>query len=97
MYADSQTPISADGFFYTRSTTYPAALADFARGFALLEKLSCDVLLTPHPGASRLFERLAARDSGAASALVDRDACRRYATASREQLARRVASEAEKR
>ena len=37
VYADSQTPISADGFFFTRSSTYPTALDDFERGFAMLE------------------------------------------------------------
>lgn len=96
VYADSQSPISADGFLFTRNTTYPSALADFARGFATLERLRCDVLITPHPSGSRLFERLAARDQAvpaAGSALVDPEACRRYAAAARAQLARRVASE----
>lgn len=96
VYADSQTPVSAEGFFFTRSRSYPSVLEDFARGFAVLERLRCDVLLTPHPGASRLWERTAARDSGAAHALVDPDACRRYAATARQQLARRVASEATK-
>lgn len=93
VYADSQTPVSADGFYFTRSTTYPAALADFAHGAAVLEQLRCDVLVTPHPGASRLWERITARDSGDASALVDAGACRRYAASAREQVAKRVATE----
>jgi metallo-beta-lactamase class B len=94
VYADSQTPISADDFHFTRSSTYPSALADFARGFALLERLRCDVLLTPHPGASTLWERVEAAGRGATPALVDPDACRRYAASARAQLARRVAAEA---
>ena len=93
VYADSQTPVSADGFFYTRSQSYPSALADFARGFALLERLKCDILVTPHPGASGLWERVSARDAGKPDALVDGEACRRFTAAAREQLARRVASE----
>lgn len=93
VYADSQTPISADGFSFTHDTTYPGALADFERGFAVFERLPCDVLLTPHPGASGFWERIAARDSGATDALVDAGACRRYAAASRRQLAERVAKE----
>jgi metallo-beta-lactamase class B len=87
VYADSQTPVSADDFLFTRSMTYPAALADFARGQAVLEGLWCDVLVTPHPSASRLWERVAS------GTLVDRDACRRYAAAARAAVARRVASE----
>jgi metallo-beta-lactamase class B len=83
VYADSQTPISADGFLFTRSTTYPAALQDFARGHAVLERVRCDILLTPHPGASSLWERIAAQGSGDAPALVDSEGCRRYADAAR--------------
>jgi metallo-beta-lactamase class B len=96
VYADSQTPISADGFSFTNSTTYPAALQDFARGHAVLERLRCDILLTPHPGASSLWERVAAqagRGAGGAPALVDSEGCRQYAATARKQLARRVAAE----
>jgi metallo-beta-lactamase class B len=87
VYADSQTPVSADDFHFTRNDTYQSVLADFARGFAVLEGLPCDVLLTPHPGASRLWERVAA------DSLVDGEACRRYAAGARAALARRVATE----
>lgn len=85
--------LSADDFHFTRNTTYPSAIADFERGFAVLERLQCDILLTPHPGASALWERLAARDAGTAGALIDFEACSRYAAASRQRLARRIAAE----
>ncbi len=87
VYADSQTPVSADNFFFTRSTTYPTVMADFERGHAVLEHLSCDILITPHPSASNLWERI---DAGT---LVDTVACERYATSARAALARRVARE----
>jgi metallo-beta-lactamase class B len=87
VYADSQTPVSADGFLYTRNTTYPGALADFARGQAAIAALPCDVLVTPHPSASRLWERVAA------GTLVDRNACRDFAASARASVARRAASE----
>ena len=93
VYADSQTPVSADGFSFARSRSYPSVLADFERGFAVLERLRCDVLLTPHPAASRLWERMAARADGAAPALVDPGACRGFVATARQQLARRLASE----
>ena len=94
VYADSQTPVSADDFLFTRNTTYPTAIADFEHGHAALEHLACDVLLTPHPGASAVFERLAARDAGAASpALVDAGACKRLAATARAALAKRIATE----
>jgi metallo-beta-lactamase class B len=97
VYADSQTPVSADDFMFTRSAAYPTALADFERGFGVLERLRCDVLLTPHPDASALWARVAARRRGQADALVDPEACRRYAAAARAQLARRVADERARR
>jgi metallo-beta-lactamase class B len=50
VYADGQTPVSADDFFFTRSTRYTTGDANFARGLATLDNLPCDVLLTPHPG-----------------------------------------------
>lgn len=92
VYADSQTPVSADGFLFSRSARYPAVLADFARGQATLESLPCDVLLTPHPGASRMWERIAA-DGTPTDSLVDRGACARYARDARQMLAQRLERE----
>jgi metallo-beta-lactamase class B len=86
VYADSQTPISADGF---RFSDAPTAVAGFERGFATLEALSCDILITPHPGASALWERLEKGPTG----LVDREACKRYAATARQALARRLERE----
>lgn len=87
VYADSQTPVSADGFLYTRSSTYPGGVTDFERSHTVLEGLPCDVVLTPHPGASQLWERIEA------GRLVDPEGCRRYAASARQALARRVAQE----
>jgi metallo-beta-lactamase class B len=92
VYADSRTPVSADGFRYSDGP-YATAVADFERGAALLERLPCDVLVTPHPGASSLWERIVAGPEG----LVDATACRRYAAAGREQLRRRLEREAGER
>ncbi|HEX4932582.1 MAG TPA: subclass B3 metallo-beta-lactamase [Gemmatimonadaceae bacterium] len=93
VYGDSQSAISADGFLYTRSPTYPEGLADFAAGFAALESAACDILVTPHPEASGLWERLARREAGERDALRDVGACKRYAAGARERLAQRVERE----
>ncbi|HEX7018651.1 MAG TPA: subclass B3 metallo-beta-lactamase [Gemmatimonadaceae bacterium] len=93
VYADSQTPVSAAGFEFTRDTTNSMALYDFQRGAAVLDRLGCDVLLTPHPDASHFWERVDARDGEDPSALRDPQGCRRLAATAREQLARRLASE----
>lgn len=84
VFADSQTPISADGYRFSERTD----LDSFESGYALLEALPCDILITPHPGASAFWQR---RDSPVG--LVDAEACRRYADSARGQLARRLASE----
>lgn len=93
VYADSQTPVSSDDFRFSDSSTYPTAVADFERSFALLETMPCDVLITPHPEASSLWQRLAAgRD-----ALIDAEGCKRYAARAREQLRRRLERERQQR
>jgi len=93
VYADSQTPVSADEFLFTRSAAYPDGIRDFEQGFALLERLSCDILLTPHPGFTQLFERLTSREGGAADAFMKPPACDELVASSRARLARRIADE----
>jgi metallo-beta-lactamase class B len=84
VYADSQTPISADGYRFTDRSD----LASFEAGYTVLEELPCDILITPHPSASAFWERHDGPDG-----LVDPSACRRYAASARELLARRLATE----
>lgn len=97
VYADSQTPVSADGFLFTKSATYPSAIQDFERGFSVLESLACDVLVTSHPTASDFWHRASMQDGRGVDAFVDREACMRYAATARQALARRVEAEAEQR
>jgi len=96
VYADSITPVSADGFEFSRSKTYPTVLADFEKSFAFLSAVRCDVLLTPHPEASDLWGRLARREQSGPDALVDPGACRRYADAGRTRLRSRLDAERKK-
>jgi len=90
VYADSMTPVSADGYRFTGNE---AKLAEFARSYEVLEHVACDVLITPHPDASGLWARLASREEGAADALVDPAACTRYAATARQRLATRLEEE----
>jgi metallo-beta-lactamase class B len=93
VYADSLSPISADGFLFTRSKDYPNAISDFEKAFAFLASAPCDVLLTPHPEASDLWSRLAKRDKGDPNGMVDGTACRRLVDGARERLRKRLADE----
>ncbi|RYD16543.1 MAG: subclass B3 metallo-beta-lactamase [Lysobacteraceae bacterium] len=92
VYADSLTAISDDGYLYS-DPAHPQRVADFRRGLAMIAKLPCDILVTPHPEASGLDERIERRDAGEADALVDRSACRRYAREAGERLDQRLARE----
>ena len=83
--ADSISTISADAY---RFTDHPRRIAAAERGFSAIAALPCDLMITPHPSVSNLFERL----SGAAP-LIDSAACRTYAQAGRERLAKRLSTE----
>jgi metallo-beta-lactamase class B len=93
VFADSLSAVSADNFRFSKNTTYPHVIQDFEKSFATLSALPCDILLTPHPEVSDLWERLARREKGDPNAFVDKTACRRFADTSRASLEKRIASE----
>lgn len=86
VYADSLTPVSAPGY---RFSDHPAYLAAFRASIAKINASPCEILLTPHPGASDMPHRLAL-----GKPLFDPDSCRNYAAALTKQLDDRVAKEA---
>lgn len=90
VYADSLTAVSADGYRFTGDATHPGIEASFRRSIDVVAALPCDVLLTPHPEASHLFERLA---HGGPDAFVDPAACRALAADARAGLDSRIADE----
>jgi metallo-beta-lactamase class B len=85
-YADSLSALAAKGYRYT---DHPAYLAAFRRGIERVAALPCDILVTPHPQASDLFQRMAG-----AKPLEDTGACARYAEVARAKLDARVTEEA---
>ena len=85
VYADSLTPVSAPAY---RFTDHPLWVSAFRQSIATVAKLDCDILLTPHPSASDMPQRLALGRS-----LLDTNACRTYAAALTKQLDDRLAKE----
>jgi metallo-beta-lactamase class B len=65
-------------------------LAAFRRSLATVAGLPCDILLTPHPGASGMFERLG---PAARASLIDPAACKRYADNAGSRLDARLEKE----
>lgn len=85
VYADSASAVSADGY---RFTDHPQWVAMFRAGVARIGTLPCALLVTPHPGASALFERFAG-----AAPLSDSAQCQRYASDWLGKLDERLAKE----
>ena len=95
VYADSLVPVSARGFrFSAPGSDGRSAAAALEASIARVEKLNCDVLITPHPEVSQLFERIAARPEKEPAAIKDGTQCAKLAASAREQLAARLAEEA---
>lgn len=91
VYADSLTPVSAEGFKFTRDQT---AVKEFEKSFSFLRSTPCDILLTPHPESSSLWDRLEARQKGMKPhPMVDTKACHDLADTSEEMLRKRIAEE----
>jgi metallo-beta-lactamase class B len=86
VYADSLTPVSSDGY---RFSDHPAYLAAFRASLAKIASLKCDILLSPHPSASGMRERLLK------GSLVDPQGCKAYAARLSRQLDERLAKEAD--
>lgn len=83
-YADS---LSAPGYQLKGNPRYPRLIEDYKRSFATVRALPCDVLLTPHPGASNWDYAAGARAS--AKALT----CKAYADAAEQKFDAQLAKE----
>jgi len=86
VYADSLTPVSAANY---RFSDHPAVVSAFRASLAKIAASPCEILLTPHPGASDMPHRLAL-----GKPLFDQDACKNYAAGLTKQLDDRLAKEA---
>jgi len=86
VYADSLTPVSSDRY---RLTDHPETVAAFGGSLITVGSLQCDILLSPHPSASHMRDRLLGGN------LVDRTACWNYADGLKKQLDDRLAKEAD--
>ena len=83
-YVDSLSPVSADNY---RFSDHPQTIAAFRTSISKVSQLPCDELLTPHPSASSLIEKL--RDG----TLGSPGQCQRYAAALTSALDKRLSKE----
>jgi metallo-beta-lactamase class B len=85
VYADSVSAVSADDYRFSQQATYVDA---FARSLGKVAALPCEILITPHPSASALHERLAGTQP-----LANPEACLNYALQAQSALEARLARE----
>ena len=95
VYADSLTPVSDDGFRFSRTGAGPSVVERFRRSIAAVEQLPCDVLLSPHPGFIDLDGKLARwKEAPGTNPFIAPWSCRTYAAVARKRLDARLAEEA---
>ena len=85
VYADSVSAVSSDSYRFSDHKRYVAAFKD---SLEKIGRMQCSLLITPHPGASNLYNRLAGK-----APLIDRNACKDYAQRGRAALDARLAKE----
>ena len=85
VYADSVTAVSADSYRFSDHRRYARTFRDSIRKIG---RMRCDVLITPHPGASNLYDRLAGK-----AALIDANGCKAYSQRGLKALDERLAKE----
>ena len=86
VYADSLTPVSRDDYKFSDHADY---LAAYRASIAKIAATRCEILLTPHPSASAMKERMTGKQP-----LFDVDGCKNYAAKVGKMLDERLAKEA---
>ena len=92
VYADSVSAISAPGF---RFTDVPARVEAFRNGIARLGELPCDIVISTHPSATNLDQKIKKRaelKGAGPDPFVDRG-CKALAAAAMKGLEARIAEE----
>lgn len=84
VYADSMSPISHNDYRFINHPTY---LEEFKKGVKKISELTCDILITPHPSASKMRTRLSS------NGLTDEEGCKNYADLIANKLKKRLADE----
>jgi metallo-beta-lactamase class B len=92
VYADSLAPVGSGDFRFSDGGDSGAG-AQLRRSIDRVEKLPCDVLITPHPESSGFMERIVKVPADNPAAIKDDTQCRQYAEAARARLDTALAEE----
>jgi metallo-beta-lactamase class B len=85
VYADSLSPVSRDNYKFS---DHPDYLAAFRVSIAKIAASPCEILMTPHPSASAMWDRIIGKQP-----LFDTEGCRNYAAKLTKNLDERLAKE----
>ena len=85
LFADSLSPVSGPDYKFS---AHPAYLAAYRASLARIAAQRCEILLTPHPAASALKERITGK-----APLFDASACKAFAARQSKALDDRLAKE----
>jgi metallo-beta-lactamase class B len=85
VYADSLSAVSRDDYKFS---DHPDYLAAYRASIAKVAESPCEILMTPHPSASAMRDRMTGK-----LALFDPEGCRNYAAKLSKSLDERLAKE----
>ncbi|WP_223276491.1 MBL fold metallo-hydrolase [Sphingomonas daechungensis] len=77
--------VSSDSYRFSDHKRY---VTTFRESLRKIERMQCSLLVTPHPAASNLYDRLAGK-----APLIDGSACKQYAQRGRAALDARLTKE----
>ena len=92
VYADSLTPISAEGFRFSGDKKHRDIADAFKASIAKVEALRCDIVVSVHPDFTGTFQKLAAKSANA-NPFLSPGGCREYAKTAAKSLTARLSSE----
>ncbi len=92
-YVDSLTAVSNPGFRFSGDGTHASLVDAFRRSLRVVGNLPCDVLLTTHPSASGMDDKLRRRAEGSDDPFINAKACRALAESASNALDKRVQEE----
>jgi len=94
VYADSLSAVSEGGYRFDDPSRHPTTAQVLRHSIDVVRRLPCDVLVTPHPDASGVFDKAAAnaRDRHG-NAFVDPKGCTAYANGFESLLDERLRKE----
>jgi len=85
VYADSLSPVSNENYYFS---DHPGYVELYQQGLNKIAGLDCQILLTPHPSASKMRDRLSR-----AEGLIDTNGCVAYAENISKRLKKRLIKE----